>query len=176
MEKKRMANPKNFCKEAEKLQIKYNYLIEAKECVGGQNLCRMFNGKSSRGGGGCLSSATIDTWLETFKYVEQNPDKEDNEQYTAQKIEPKQEYFDFVNLIKIPISDETVKSWEKVSQKSLGDVAEKYGITLGIRNSKSIKTLHKRMLDMVERRKQNIWNEKEDEKKEDEGDFFHASN
>jgi len=158
-----MSNPKNFCEEAIKLNIRYEYLIEARECIGAQNLARMFYGKSSRGGGGAISASTMDTWLETFRYVKEHPDEEDKDQYTARRLEPKQEYYDYVELIKIPIPDDIVKKWSGLSQKSLGDAAEKYGITLGIRNSKAIKTLLQRMLIMVERRKQNIWNAKIEE-------------
>lgn len=48
--------------------------------------------------------------------------------------------------------------WKNLSAKKLGDQAEIYGITLGIRNAKAVLNLHQRMLDMVERRRINIWN------------------
>lgn len=48
--------------------------------------------------------------------------------------------------------------WKNLSAKKLGDQAKKYGITLGIRNAKAVGNLQQRMLDMVERRKNNIWN------------------
>ena len=54
--KKHMSNPKNFCKELLKINIRYEYLIEARESINCTNLSRMFNGKSSRGG---VSADTI---------------------------------------------------------------------------------------------------------------------
>ena len=50
MKNKHMSNPKNFCEEAMKLDIRYEYLIEAKMCIGCQKLSQMFIGKSIRGG------------------------------------------------------------------------------------------------------------------------------
>ncbi len=44
-------------------------------------------------------------------------------------------------------------------------------MTLGIRNSQAVKNLLERMLEMVERRKENIWNKKYDEEKLDQEDF-----
>jgi prophage antirepressor-like protein len=163
MEKKRMSNPIEFCKEAKKLNIRYEYLIEAKECIGGQNLARMFIGKSLRGGGDSVSAATIETWINTFEYVKEHPTEEDNDQYTARKLEPKQEYYDYIKIITQVIPTDIVGKWKTISNKALGDEAQKYGITLGIRNANAVKTLHKRMEDMVERRKKNIWNNNEDE-------------
>ena len=51
--------------------------------------------------------------------------------------------------------------WKNLSAKKLGDQAEIYGITLGIRNAKAVANLHQRMLDMVIRRRENIWNKVE---------------
>ena len=45
--KKHMSNPKNFCHELLKLDIRYEYLIEARESINCTNLARMFVGKSS---------------------------------------------------------------------------------------------------------------------------------
>jgi len=153
-----MSNPQNFCKEAEKLNIRYEFLKEAIECVGGQALARMFNGTSLRGGGNSISSATICNWLLTFEFIKENPDHNDNDQYCAHRLEPKDEYYEYIKIITQPIDNEIVESWNQLSNKKLGDEAQKYGITLGIRNSKAIKNLLERMLNMVERRKENIWN------------------
>lgn len=158
MKDKRMSNPKNFCEEAMKLEIRYEYLIEAKMCVGGQKLAQMFIGKSLRGGGDSLSSATIENWINTFIFVQNNPDEEDKDQYSARRLEPRDSWYKYLEIIKKPIEDDVVKMWKNLSAKKLGDQAEKYGITLGIRNAKAVGNLHQRMLDMVERRKNNIWN------------------
>jgi hypothetical protein len=166
----RMSNPQNFCKEAEKLNIRYEFLKEAIECVGGQALARMFNGTSLRGGGNAISAATIGNWLLTFEFIKENPNHIDNDQYCAHRLEPKPEYYEYIEIIKKPIEDNIVKSWKTLSNKKLGDEAEKYGITIGIRNAKALKTLLERMEKMVERRKEHIWNKnydiiiKEDEK------------
>lgn len=167
----RMSNPQNFCKEAEKLNIRYEFLKEAIECVGGQALARMFNGTSLRGGGNSISSATICNWLLTFEFIKENPDHNDNDQYCAHRLEPKDEYYEYIKIITQPIDNEIVESWNQLSNKKLGDEAQKYGITLGIRNSKAIKNLLERMLNMVERRKENIWNKVYDEDVEGEFDY-----
>jgi prophage antirepressor-like protein len=158
MKDKRMSNPKNFCEEAMKLDIRYEYLIEAKMCIGGQKLAQMFIGKSLRGGGDSLSSATIESWINTFIFVQNNPDEKDKDQYSARRIEPRDSWYKYLEIIKKPIDDDVVKMWKNLSAKKLGDQAEKYGITLGIRNAKAVGNLQQRMLDMVERRKNNIWN------------------
>jgi len=163
MKDKRMSNPKNFCEEAMKLDIRYEYLIEAKMCVGGQKLAQMFQGKSLRGGGDSLSSATIESWINTFIFVQNNPDEEDKDQYSARRLEPRDSWYKYLEIIKKPIEDEVVKMWKNLSAKKLGDQAEKYGITLGIRNAKAVANLQQRMLDMVERRKNNIWNKVDEE-------------
>jgi len=163
MKDKRMSNPKNFCEEAMKLDIRYEYLIEAKMCVGGQKLAQMFQGKSIRGGGDSLSSATIESWINTFIFVQNNPDEEDKDQYSARRLEPRDSWYKYLEIIKKPIEDEVVKMWKNLSAKKLGDQAEKYGITLGIRNAKAVANLQQRMLDMVERRKNNIWNKVDEE-------------
>jgi hypothetical protein len=75
--KKHMSNPKNFCQEAAKHGIRYEYLIEAKESINCTNLARLFIGKASRGG---LSSDIIETWIATFEYARDHPDEEDHDQ------------------------------------------------------------------------------------------------
>ena len=87
-----MSNPHNFVREANLKNIRPEYLIEAKHCIGGQSLARMFSGVSSRGKIGCLSSQTIEVWLNTFKYSENNPEIKDSDQYTARRLEPTVEY------------------------------------------------------------------------------------
>ena len=159
-----MANPHNFVREANLKNIRPEYLIEAKHCIGGQSLARMFSGVSSRGKIGCLSSQTIEVWLNTFKYAENNPEIKDSDQYTARRLEPTLEYYDYIELIKKPIDETVIENWKSMSNKSLGNEAQLYGITLGIKNSKSVKTLLQRMLDMAERRCINIWNKKIDVK------------
>ena len=153
-----MSNPKNFCKEATRYGITYEYLIEAKESINCTNLARLFIGKSSRGG---LSSDIIETWIATFEYAREHPDEEDHDQYTARRFEPTQEYHDYIQLIKTPIPDEVVESWKKMSSSALGKIAPNYGYKIGITNFTAIKTLHDRMLKMVERRK-NIWNKNDE--------------
>ena len=159
-----MSNPHNFVVEANLKNIRPEYLIEAKHCIGGQSLARMFSGVSSRGKIGCLSSQTIEVWLNTFKYSENNPEIKDSDQYTARRLEPTAEYYDYIELIKKPIDETVIENWKSMSNKSLGNEAQLYGITLGIKNSKSVKTLLQRMLNMAERRCINIWNKKIDVK------------
>jgi hypothetical protein len=132
--------------------------MEARLCIGDQSLARFFNGSSMRGGGGSISSATITNWLLTFEYIQQNPEHVDDEQYVVHRLEPKDDYYKYITLIQTPISEDVIKSWDSLSNKKLGDEAQKYGITIGIRNSEAIKTLRQRMKQMVERRTTNIWN------------------
>ena len=42
-----LSNPQYFVKEAHKKNVRYNYIIEAIQCIGHQALSRMFKGKSS---------------------------------------------------------------------------------------------------------------------------------
>ena len=154
---RRMCNPQSFCREANSKNIRYEFLIEARLCIGDQSLARLFNGSSMRGGGGSISAGTLNNWLTTFEFIQQNPDHIDNEQYVSHRLEPRDEYYNYITIIKTPISDEIIKSWESLSKKKLGDEAQKYGITLGIRNSNAIKTLPEKMKQMVERRKASIW-------------------
>jgi len=150
-----MSNPKNFCQEAKKHGVTYEYLIEAKESINCTNLARMFIGKSARGG---LSTDIIETWIATFEYAKDHPDEEDKDQYTARRFEPTQEYHDYVKLIKTPIPDDVVESWKKMSCLALGKLAPQYGYRIGIANNKALRTLHERMQQMADRRKNNIWN------------------
>ncbi len=163
--KQHMSNPKNFCQEAKKHGITYEYLIEGKESINCTNLARMFIGKSSRGG---LSTDIIDTWIATFEYVKEHPDEDDHDQYTARRFEPTQEYHDYVKLIKTPIPDDVIESWKKMSSLALGRSATQYGYTIGIANNKALRTLHERMQKMAERRKNNIWNKNDDDCEVDE--------
>lgn len=152
-----MCNPQSFCKEAHKLNIRYEFLIEARECIGDQSLARLFNGSSMRGGGGSISAATITNWLLTFEYIQQNPEHVDNEQYVVHRLEPKDDYYKYIAILQAPIEDAVVTSWDALSNRKLGDEAQKYGITIGIRNAVAIKTLRERMKQMVQRRTANIW-------------------
>ena len=155
---RRMCNPQSFCREAKKKNIRYEFLIEARLCIGEQSLARLFNGSSMRGGGGSISAGTLNNWLTTFEYIQQNPNHVDNEQYVVHRLEPKDDYYQYITIIQTPISDEIVKSWESLSNKKLGDEAQKYGITMGIRNCQAIKALPEKMKQMVERRRTSIWN------------------
>ena len=168
---RRMCNPQSFCREAHKLNIRYEFLMEARLCIGDQSLARLFNGSSMRGGGGSISSATITNWIFTFEYIQQNPEHVDNEQYVVHRLEPKDEYYNYITIIQTPISDEIVKSWDTLSKKKLGDEAQKYGITLGIRNSNAIKTLPEKMKQMAERRKASIWGKNYEVIEDDKVDY-----
>ena len=154
---RRTVNPQNFCKEANKLNIRYEFLIEGKNCIGDQSLARLFNGSSMRGGGGSISAGTINNWIATFEFIQKNPEHIDNEQYVVHRLEPKKEYNEYLEIIKTPIKEEIIDSWKNLSYKKLGDEAIKYGMTLGVRNTIAVKTLLERMLKMVDRRKENIW-------------------
>lgn len=158
MGKTRLANPNQFVQEAHSKNIRYEYLIEAAECIGLQNVSKMFKGRSKKSDGHSLSASSIQNWIETFEYFQKNPNCPDNEQSQSRLIEKNGDGWDaFVELILRPIPSEEIERWKKLPNSKLGNEAIKYGMKLGIRNSKSIKTLLDRMLNMVERRKQ-FWN------------------
>lgn len=157
-----MSNPQLFTKECKDLAITYDYLNEAKECIGSQSLARMFAGKSKRGGGGFVSAASVENWILTLKYALDNPEEKDKDVYQAREIHPLPEWNEYVKLIKTPIDDLIVNSWKSLSLTKLGDEAEKYGITMGIRNSKARQDLRNRMLNMAVRRKKLFWNQEEE--------------
>ena len=153
-----LSNPQHFCKEANRLNIRYEFLMEAKLCIGDQALAKLFHGTSLRDGGGSISAATINMWIATFEFIQKNPEHIDNDQYVPHRLEPKPEYYEYVELIKTPISVESRDHWKTLSNRKLGDEAQKHGITLGIRNNIAVKTLPERLLTMFERRTENIWN------------------
>ena len=156
---KHMSNPKNFCEEAKNIGITYEYLINSKLSINTTNLARMFIGKSSRGG---VSADIIETWINTFEYVLKHPNEDDHDQYTARRIEPTKAYYDYITLIKTPIPDEIIKSWEDFSPKKLGIEVKKYGYIIGIANNAALKTLRQRVEDMITLRRNTLWNKKEE--------------
>ena len=154
-----LKNPKSFARECEGKNITLDLLNEAKMCIGAQTVCKMFIGKSSRGDEGYISASSLDTWIATLNFVKNNPDKEDGDRFSgARMLEKYGDAWDkYVAFIKTPISDETVNSWENLSNVKLGDAASAVGITMGIRNFKIVKSLRTRLYDMVKRRKELFW-------------------
>ena len=154
MGKTRLANPHSFVQEAHSKNIRYEYLIEAVECIGLQNVSKMFKGRSKKSEGHTLSASSIQNWIETFEFHQKNPDVSDNEFSQSRLIEKNGTAWDqFVELIHRPISNDEIEKWKHLPNSRLGDEAVKHGMTLGIRNSKSIKSLLDRMLKMVDRRR-----------------------
>jgi hypothetical protein len=140
--------------------------------MGQQAMSRLFVGKSSRGAQGTVSAATLLNWKATFEFVRDNPEKEDNDPYQARSIEKHGEGWDrYVELIRQPIPEHEVHSWDILPLKKLGDEALRWGLTMGVRNAKSLPSLLPRMKDMVERRRANLWetnrNVVEEEQKKD---------
>lgn len=159
-----LSNPQSFIREAKKQNIIYEYLIEAFECIGQQEMCKMFVGKSARGQDGILSSGTLLNWKKTFEFIKDNPAHVDTDKYQSRSIVKNGCSWDqYVELIKRPIPDDVVKTWDNLSQKKMGDEAIKHGISLGVRNSNALKTLLDRMKAMVQRRRKNIWDKKDEE-------------
>lgn len=154
----KLTNPHAFVKECKSKGITYDYLLEAVACMGQQKVCEMFLGKSCRGGVNNISQGTLLNWLATFEFALSNPDVEDNDPYQSKSIEKKDDLFDnYVKIILTPIDEDVYKSWETISLNKLGDEALKYGMTLGVRNSKSIKNLRERMKEMWNRRNRKFW-------------------
>jgi prophage antirepressor-like protein len=155
-EKKRliMSNPKNFVTISNSMGVFYEHLLEGKECLGITNLARLFEGNSSRGG---INATCIDCWINTFEYLNNNPNHIDNEIPKPFSMKPTQNYFKFVSEIKKNISNEIIESWKTLSNKKLADEASKYNYSIGTKNAKAVQTLLQRMIKMVERRNKNIW-------------------
>ncbi len=166
-----MSNPKAFIKDAKKVHVTYEFLQEAILCVGEQACSRMFIGKCIRGGGNCQSAASIKNWIATFQYVLDHPNEKDKDPYQARCLEPNDTWYDFVKLIKTPITEEERNNWNNVSLLKLGDIAISHGITFGVRNNKAIQTLRDRMNSMFERRQKLIWNIVEPEIEDDKVDY-----
>ena len=168
----RMSNPKSFVQDCKIVGITYELLLEAQESIGKQATARMFHGKSKRGGGGFCSAASIENWMETFRYVMEHPDEEDKDSYQAREISPNENWSSFISLVHSPIDKNIIDSWKSLSNKKLGEQAKKYGMTYGIANTNAIKDLYERMLKMVERRQTNFWYKQKDEiKNESEINF-----
>ena len=151
---KKMSNPKNFCRLANREGVFYEHLLEGKECQGSTNIGRLFKGNSSRGG---IHSSVIDNWINTFEFVRNNPDSIDKDIPKPFNMVPLKEYFDFVKRIEIPIPEIEMELWKKLSKKKLALEAPKYDINRGTKNAKSLDKLCDKMLEMYERRKKNIW-------------------
>jgi prophage antirepressor-like protein len=154
MNEKIMSNPKNFCLIANSKGVFYEHLLEGKKCLGSTNLGRMFDGNSNRGG---IHSSSIDCWIETFEYLITNPDHIDDEIPKPFNMTPKNEYFDFVEKIKIEIPETELERWKNLSKNKLSEEAQKYHIVRGIKNKKALNNLLNKMIEMYERRKTNIW-------------------
>jgi hypothetical protein len=153
-----MGNPKAFVKECKKVGVTYELLIEAQESLTKQGTAKLFHGKAKRGGGGFCSSVSIENWIETFLYVQSHPEEEDHDPYQPREVLPNENWYKFIEAVKIPIDLEIVESWKKLSKTSLGKEAKKYNYLNGIANIKALNTLHERMFEMVERRRTFIWN------------------
>jgi hypothetical protein len=155
-----LTNPKHFVEYAKNNNITYEYLIEAFECIGQQATARMFSGSSSRGSIDSKSAATIMNWMKTFEFIHNNPNHIDNDQQQPKSIQKiGTDWDDFVELIKKPIPETEIEYWKTLSNKKLSEQAIVHGMRLGVKNNKAIKNLLDRMIQMVERRKQNIWNQ-----------------
>lgn len=158
-----MTNPQSFVREAKKQNIVYEYLVEAFECIGQQEMCKMFVGRSTRGQDGTLSSGTLLNWKITFEFIKNNPTHVDTDKYQSRSIVKNGSSWDqYVELIKKPIPDDVVAMWSNLSKKKLGDEAIKHGITYGIRRKSATDKLLDRMKEMVKRRKETIWGKEED--------------
>lgn len=133
-------------------------------------LARLFEGNSSRGG---INSTCIDCWINTFEYMRENPDHIDTEAPKPFNMKPTKEYFELVEKISEVIPDNIIKSWDTLSNKKLGLEVEKYCYSNGTKNATAVKTIHQRVKDMIERRRNNIWNKTFDMKQKlnDGGDL-----
>jgi hypothetical protein len=154
-----MSNPRSFYHECFEIGVTLELLQEAVICVGMQATCRMFKGKSGRQNANSVSAGSVEQWIATLQYHIAHPEEIDQDVYQARQIEPYQSFYNYATLVKRRIEPDVVEMWQgtTLSNKSLGDYAVAYGITCGVRNSESIKTLRQRMLDMVERRRVKFW-------------------
>jgi len=168
MGKKCMANPKAFVKDCKKIGVTFELLIEAQESLTKQGTAKLFNGKAKRGGGGFCSAVSIENWIETFIYVREHPDEEDDDSFQPRDVIPNENWYKFVEAVKVPIEHEVVESWKKMSKSALGKEAKKYNYLNGIANTKALNTIHERMYEMVERRRKNIWEKLDDPIEENE--------
>ena len=153
-----ISNPQSFKRDCLRNQISLDLLVEAKLCIGAEALARCFEGKCHRGGGLALSSAQLDTWISSLEFVRDNPDVQDTDPYRPRDVKPKQEWFDFIEIVKKPIDPIIRQNWAGFSKTLLGKEAPKYGMSLGVANNKALKTIHERMDAMYERRSKNFWN------------------
>lgn len=156
---KKLSNPQSFVKEAHSKNIYYEYLMDAMECVGKEEVSRWFAGRSSRGEDGTLSAATLANWMLTFEFIMENPNHIDNDPYQSRKIEKNGDKWDnFVEIIKKKIPHEEMERWNTLSRKKLASIAVEHGLTKGTENENALKNLKDRMMAMYERRKK-IWDE-----------------
>lgn len=157
MPKKLLTNPHAFRNDCKNCGVTYDLLIEAQKCLGKQACSKLFKGKCARGGGNVASSSLIEDWLITLKFSIENPDKKDNDPYKPRTIDPLDAWYDFLQIVKTPIDENVIEFLKSLSPKKLGVEIKKYGMIYGTANSKSLKTLKNRVLEMIERRKQKFW-------------------
>ena len=158
---RKFTNPQSFQTECMNVNVSLDLLLEAQLCVGKQETSRCFSGKCKRGGGDTTSSALIEDWIATLKYAKEHPDEKDNDTYQRPRdVVPLDKWNEYVEIFSTPIETRVVESWKKMSKKQLAKEAEKYGVTIGIKNNKANVHLLERMLEMVERRRTNFWNNK----------------
>jgi hypothetical protein len=161
---RKFTNPHAFAKECKDVNVTLELLLEAQHCVGKQHTARFFHGKCQRGGGGFVSSALVEDWIETLTYVKDHPDEKDDDLYQRpREVLPTDEWKTFIKLVYLPIEDKVIQSWENMSKKMLGKEAKKHGITFGTANNKALDNIHQRMLDMVKRRQTHFWTPTPDE-------------
>lgn len=150
-------NPKAFIRLAYSYQITFSTLNESMLCLGKQATARLFIGKSSKMKINSLSSASLDVWMNTFKFVRSHIDIEDNDIYQSRVIQPTDEWYSYLQTIKTPIDQDRVQSWSRLSKKELALEAQLIGITIGIKNTKASKYLLERMIETIKRRENCNW-------------------
>jgi hypothetical protein len=117
---RKFTNPHAFANECKNVNVTLELLLESQLCVGKQHTARFFSGKCQRGGGGFVSSALIEDWIETLTYAKNHPEEKDNDVYQRpREVLPTDEWTKFIELVYLPIEDIIVQSWEKMSKKNI---------------------------------------------------------
>lgn len=173
---KMLSNPHHFHRLCRKAGVSRILLEEAKACRGGLGASTCFKGRSVRNTDEDhthITSGQLDVWIRTLLYSEEHPEEEDRDNFSVRVVEPTEDWYAFVRLVRTSISAEEKSSWSNLSNSKLAKEAKKFGMTFGTANSKALLSLRERMESMFERRRTLIWNKSDDELdiKESENDL-----
>ena len=159
----KLSNHHSFYNECKDKGVTIDLLLEAQICLGKQATSKLFKGRAKRQGGYTISSIQVENWIHTLKFAQENPQiPDENKVYMPRIVDPTDEWYQFTEIVKTPIDEDIIKSWDYLSNPKLGKEIQNYGLTFGTANNKALRNLRQRVNEMVERRRTKFWSVKEE--------------